>query len=102
MTRWRFLHLGNGAPLETGLRILHRRACSAAPESWSITSIGSAMSKTTHELYVREHRVVASRQLTKLARDCRLFQEPVKTKTTGAASPCCLPAVRLVSYQLKA
>jgi hypothetical protein len=33
-----------------------------------------------HESYIREHRVVAPRQLRKLARDCPLFQEELNAK----------------------
>jgi malonyl-CoA decarboxylase len=73
-------HLGNGAQLErinwladiskhglkrcAGLMVNYRYRLSDVEDNY--------------ESYVREHRVVASRQLRKLARDCPLFQEAGK------------------------
>ena len=91
-------HLGNGAQLErinwladTSPQGLKRSAGMMVNYLYRLGDV-----EDNHESYVSEHRAAASRQLTKLARDCPLFTEPVKTKTTGAASTCWLPAVRFV------
>lgn len=81
-------HLGNGAQLErinwlADISPQGLQRCAGIMVNY-LYRLGDV--EDNHESYVREHRVVASRQLTKLARDCPLFTEPVKAKTTGAAS----------------
>ena len=69
-------HLGNGAQLERinwladiSKHGLKRSAGLMVNYLYRLSDV-----EDNHELYVREHRVVASRQLTKLARDCPLLQ----------------------------
>src|SRR6185295_7106067 len=79
-------HLGNGAQLErinwlADISQLGLQRCAGIMVNY-LYRLGDV--EDNHESYVREHRVVASRQLIKLARDCPLFAEPVKAGTAGA------------------
>ena len=80
-------HLGNGAQLErinwladSSSQGLQR--CAGIMVNY-LYRLGDV--EDNHEAYVREHRVVASRQLIKLARDCPLFAEQGHAATAAAA-----------------
>ena len=80
-------HLGNGAQLErinwladSSPQGLQR--CAGIMVNY-LYRLGDV--EDNHEAYVREHRVVASRQLIKLARDCPLFAEQGHAATAAAA-----------------
>jgi malonyl-CoA decarboxylase len=79
-------HLGNGAQLErinwlADISQQGLKRCAGIMVNY-LYRLGDV--DANHESYVREHRVVASRQLTKLARDCPLFAEQVNATTTRA------------------
>jgi malonyl-CoA decarboxylase len=76
-------HLGNGAQLEriNWLADISRHGLKRCAGLMVNYLYRLSDVEDNHELYVREHRVVASRQLTKLARDCPLLQTAVKAET---------------------
>jgi len=77
-------HLGNGAQLERinwlgniSKHGLQRSAGLMVNYLYRLRDV-----EDNHELYVKKHRVVASRHLRRLARDCPLFQAAGKPRTT--------------------
>ncbi len=81
-------HLGNGAQLErinwlADISQQGLKRCAGIMVNY-LYRLGDV--DANHESYVREHRVVASRQIAKLARACPLFPEPATAGTTGATS----------------
>jgi malonyl-CoA decarboxylase len=73
-------HLGNGARLERlnwladiSKRGMQRSAGLMVNYLYRLDDV-----EENHEIYVREHRVVASHALRKLARECPLFQIPAR------------------------
>jgi malonyl-CoA decarboxylase len=73
-------HLGNGARLErlNWLADTSRRALQSSAGMMVNYRYRLDQVEENHEIYVREHRVVASRELGKLARECPLYQAPGK------------------------
>ena len=75
-------HLGNGASLErinwladVSKRGLQQSAGLMVNYLYRLEDV-----EENHEIYVKEHRVAASRQVTKLARECPLFEHAAKKK----------------------
>lgn len=75
-------HLGNGASLErinwladTSKRGLQQSAGLMVNYLYRLEDV-----EENHEIYVKEHRVAASRQVSKLARDCPLYAREAKKK----------------------
>ena len=75
-------HLGNGAQLERinwladiSKHAIQRSAGFMVNYLYRLSDV-----EGNHESYIREHRVVAPRQLSKLARECPLFQEELNAK----------------------
>ena len=84
-TRWRASTLGNGAQLErinwlADISPQGLQRCAGIMVNY-LYRLGDV--EDNHESYVREHRVVASRQLSKLARDCPLFYGAGKGQNPG-------------------
>jgi malonyl-CoA decarboxylase len=79
-------HLGNGAQLEriNWLADISKHAIQRSAGFVVNYLCRLCDVEANHESYIREHRVVAPRQLSKLARECPLFQaeinaEPART-----------------------
>lgn len=75
-------HLGNGASLErinwladTSKRGVQQSAGLMVNYLYRLEDV-----EENHEIYVKEHRVAASRQVSKLARECPLFERSAKKK----------------------
>lgn len=75
-------HLGNGASLERinwladpSKRGIHQSAGLMVNYLYRLDDV-----EENHEIYVKEHRVAASRQVSKLARECPLFEHTAKKK----------------------
>jgi malonyl-CoA decarboxylase len=73
-------HLGNGARLErlNWLADTSRRGLNTAAGMMVNYRYRLDQVEENHEIYVREQRVVASRELQKLARECPLYQAPAR------------------------